>query len=159
MARWAKPKSWDYALMACYSMKNQMKFLSMAVENILGEAGCSHPDPKSRASAAILQGEGLADIGLIREAMSKIQLENDIFERENEINKRLIRFDDKATSVPKREGKASNDKKAGGEWITLDLKLSFSRDLATFSKNVSPLNASYYNVEQHLEKDMANLES
>lgn len=137
MARQAKPEGWDYALTACYSMKNHMKFLSTAVEDILGEVrlvmadyisslsriteeegkalafedtkvfenrphslgGVRPPDPKSIASAAILQGEGLADIGLIREAMSKIRLENDIFERENGINKRLIRFDDKAMSV------------------------------------------------------------
>ncbi|KAK8372332.1 hypothetical protein O3P69_019908 [Scylla paramamosain] len=32
--------------------------------------------------------------------MGKIQLENDIFERESKINKRLIRFDDKAMSIP-----------------------------------------------------------
>ncbi len=123
MARWAKPEGWDYALMACYSMKNHMKFLSTAIENILGEVfvladyvsslsritkeeekaltfedtkvsqnrlhslgGVRLPDPKSIASAAILQSEGLANIGLIREAMGRVQLENDIFERENEIN-------------------------------------------------------------------------
>ena len=138
MARQAKPEGWDYALTACYSMKNHMQFLSTAVEDILGEVrlvmadyvsslskitneeekalafedtkvfenrshslgGVRPPDPQSIASAAILQGEGLDDIVLIREAVSKIQLENDIFERENGINKRLIRFDDKATSVP-----------------------------------------------------------
>ncbi|KAK8393530.1 hypothetical protein O3P69_006696 [Scylla paramamosain] len=58
------------------------------------------PDPKSIASTAIQQGEGLANIGFIREAIGKIQLENGTFERENGINKRLIRFDDKGTSVP-----------------------------------------------------------
>ncbi|KAK8375101.1 hypothetical protein O3P69_012497, partial [Scylla paramamosain] len=137
MARRAKPEGWDYALTACYRMKNHMKLLSTAVENILGEVrlvladyvsslsriteeegkalafedtkvfenrphslGRVHPPySKSIASAVILQGEDLADIGLIREAMGKIQLENDIFERENGTNKRLIRFDDKATSV------------------------------------------------------------
>ena len=134
MARRAKPGGWDYALTACYSMKNHMKFLSTAVEDILGEVrlvmadyvsslsriiggetltfedtkvfenrphslgGVRPPDPKSIASAAILQGEGLADIDLIREAMSKIRLENDIFERENEINKRLIRFNYRAVT-------------------------------------------------------------
>ncbi len=49
-------------------------------------SGVRPPDLKSIASAAILQSEGLANIGLIREVMGKIQLENDIFERENEIN-------------------------------------------------------------------------
>ncbi|KAK8405436.1 hypothetical protein O3P69_001772 [Scylla paramamosain] len=62
------------------------------------EALVRPPDPKSIASAAILQGEGLANIGLIKEALGKIQLENDILKRENGINKRLIRFDDKDTS-------------------------------------------------------------
>ena len=136
MARCAKLEGWDYALTACYSMKNHMKFLSTAIEDILGEVrlvladhveslsritegktlafedtkvfqnrphslgGIRPPDPKSIASSAILQGEGLADIDLIREAMSKIRLENDIFERENGINKRLIKFDQKASSVP-----------------------------------------------------------
>ncbi|KAK8405428.1 hypothetical protein O3P69_001764 [Scylla paramamosain] len=98
MARWAKPEGWDYVLTACYSMKNHMKFLSTAVENILGEvrlvlanyvsslsripekerkalafeehtkvfenrphslALVRPPDPKSIASAAILQGEAV----------------------------------------------------------------------------------------------------
>ena len=136
MARRAKQEGWAYALTASYSMKNHMKFLSTAIEDILGEVrlvaadhieslsrikegktlvfedtkvfenrphslgGVRPPEPKSIASAAILQGESLADIDLIREAMGKIRLENDIFERENGINKRLIRFDQKVASVP-----------------------------------------------------------
>ena len=56
-------------------------------------AGVRPPDPKSVADAAILKG---ADIIFLKKAMRSIQLENDNFERENTINKRLIKFDDKA---------------------------------------------------------------
>lgn len=102
MARQAKPDGWDYASMARYSMKNHMKFLSTAVEDILCEVrlvmadyvsslsriteektlafedtkvfenrphslgGVRPPDPNNVARAAILQGEGLAEITLPR---------------------------------------------------------------------------------------------
>ena len=46
-----------------------------------------------------------------------------------------------------------------GEWITLDLKKSFSRDLAVFWKAVSPRSVNYYSCEQHLIGDIVNLES
>lgn len=154
-------EGWDYAILAAYSIRSHMRFLSAAAENILGgfrEAlesqvsslqrtetpqervfenrphslgGIRPPSPSTVAREAMKYGGCLNDLNLIKEAMGKLEMEKETFEREHRLNDRLRKYSNTAgeggaiiyapssfrgTPAPAAEGPVDRSVEEGAAW-------------------------------------------